>query len=238
MSATELAVDHVDGRHRVRMRHGALRAQRVHGPPDRARVVLVARTALLLGGDRVEIDVRVGPAATLELSEVAGTVAYHGRGRPAWWVTRIRLDAGARLSWSGAPFVVADGAEVNRSLVVALAPGARLELRDTLVLGRSGEAGGRLEATSMVRRSGRTIMAENLVLDPATRDDPGLLGGARVLDTLLCVGVEPPEIEPGAVRYGLAEPDGWLVRFLGTEAAASPIRPPTDIGPPKRSGSA
>ena len=34
---------------------------RLHGPPEMCRVALVATTALLLGGDQVELDVRVGP---------------------------------------------------------------------------------------------------------------------------------------------------------------------------------
>src|SRR3954468_20604168 len=101
MSATRLVVDVVDGRHRVWMRHGLLRAQRLHGPPDRARVALVGQTALLLGGDEVELEITIGEEATLELSEVAGTVAYDGRGRPATWVTTITLDRGAQLVWAG-----------------------------------------------------------------------------------------------------------------------------------------
>ena len=40
-----------------------------------------ATTALLLGGDAVELVVEVGPGAVLDLFDVAGTVAYHGRGR-------------------------------------------------------------------------------------------------------------------------------------------------------------
>ena len=46
-----------------------LRAQRLHGPADRVRVALVGQTALLLGGDRVGLDIEVGPGAVLELSD-------------------------------------------------------------------------------------------------------------------------------------------------------------------------
>ena len=45
-----------------------------------ARVGLVATTALLLGGDHVEIDIDVGPGAWLEVVEIAGTVAYDADG--------------------------------------------------------------------------------------------------------------------------------------------------------------
>ncbi len=45
----------------------------------------------------MEIEVEVGPGASLELFDVAGTVAYHGRGRPAAWHTRLELADGGTL---------------------------------------------------------------------------------------------------------------------------------------------
>ena len=38
-------------------------AQQLHGPADRCRIGLLATTALLLGGDAVELEVEVGPGA-------------------------------------------------------------------------------------------------------------------------------------------------------------------------------
>ena len=77
--------------------------------------------------------------ASLELFDVAGTVAYHGRGRPASW--RISHHRGRTApAWATPvqPFVVADGADVVRTLDLDLDPSARVRLRETLVLGRSG----------------------------------------------------------------------------------------------------
>ncbi len=230
MVTTSLAVDCVDGRHRVRMRHGLLRGQRLHGPPELARVALVGQTALLLGGDEVELQIAVGPGATLELSEVAATVAYDGRGAAAGWTTTIRLEAGARLVWAGEPFVIADGADVTRRTSVELADDATVVLRETLVLGRSAERGGRLRTTSLVRRAGRPVLHEELWLDPADRGRPGLLGDVRVLDSLLVLGCDPAESEQetavGAVRFRLVDPRDTLTRFLGREVAESPLRRP------------
>ncbi len=84
-----------DGRHQVRTSAGLLRAQRLHGPADRVRVALVGQTALLLGGDEVGLDVEVGPGAVLDLSDIAGTVAYHGRGRAASWHVEHPAGAGS-----------------------------------------------------------------------------------------------------------------------------------------------
>ena len=82
------------------------------------RIGLLATTALLLGGDEVEIEVSVGEGMRLDLFDIAGTVAYHGRGRPAAWHVRIELADGAELRYRGEPFVVADGADVHRTLRV------------------------------------------------------------------------------------------------------------------------
>ena len=227
MSATRLVVDVVDGRHRVWMRHGLLRAQRLHGPPDRARVALVGQTALLLGGDEVELQIEVGAGAVLELSEVAGTVAYDGRGRPAVWATSITLGRGAQLTWAGEPLVVADGADVTRCTSIGLADGASATLRETVVLGRSGEVGGALRSRVRVHREGRPILFEDLQLDPRDRFGPGLLGRHRVVDSLLALGAEPPDIGDGAVRFELVEPCSTLTRYLGSDLAESPLaRPP------------
>lgn len=218
-----------DGRHQVRSSAGLLRAQRLHGPLDRARVALVGQTALLLGGDEVGLDVEVGPGATLELSDIAGTVAYHGRGRAARWSVAIRLGLGARLRYAGEPLVVSDGADVVRTLDLDLAEGATARLRETLVFGRAGEQGGRLAATTVVRRQGAEISREQLLLDPGARARPGVLAGVRVVDSVLALGT-PPEAAlaaagspPGLVTYQLLEPGSTLSRYLGTSLAASPL---------------
>ena len=241
MTTTRISVEVRDGRHQVRSSPGLLRAQRLHGPVDRARVALVGQTALLLGGDQVGLDVEVGPGATLELSDIAGTVAYHGRGRAASWHTSIRLGLGARLSYAGEPLVVSDGADVTRTLTIELAEGATARLRETVVFGRAGEAGGRLDSGLRLRREGEEFCRERLVLDPEARSRPGVLAGARVIDSVLRLGGAPAE-EPGlsdsalstgdrsttpaggdSVTFQLLDPGSTLTRHLGDNLAASSL---------------
>src|SRR5918992_4742084 len=93
------------GRQRLDLVGGLLQPRVVLDRPDHARIGLVATTALLLGGDEVELEVRVGEDASLELFDVAGTVAYHGRGQTASWRVTLVLEQGARLKYCGAPFV-------------------------------------------------------------------------------------------------------------------------------------
>ena len=58
---TLIAVDPAPGRARVTHTPGPIAARVQRVDPDGARVALVATTALLLGGDHVVFDVRVGP---------------------------------------------------------------------------------------------------------------------------------------------------------------------------------
>ena len=242
MTTTRVSVEVRDGRHQVRTSAGLLRAQRLHGPADRARVALVGQTALLLGGDQVGLDIEVGPGASLELSDIAGTVAYHGRGRAASWHTSIRLGRGARLRYAGEPLILSDGADVTRTLTVDLADGAVARLRETLVFGRAGEVGGTVDASTVLRREGTEFCRERLVLDPEARARPGVLSGVRVVDSVLSLGASGarghrpygfdrgssrgPALPVGGVRSGdlpAARAGSTLTRYLGTSLADSPL---------------
>lgn len=245
-TTTRVSVEVRDGRHQVRTSAGLLRAQRLHGPTDRARVALVGQTALLLGGDRVGLDIEVGPGALLELSDIAGTVAYHGRGSAASWHTSIRLGPGARLSYAGEPLILSDGSDVTRTLTIDLAEGAAARLRETLVFGRAGEVGGRVDASTVLRREGAEFCRERLLLDPDARSRPGVLSRMRVVDSVLTLEDSQgagaadrtgPSVPPPAdgrprsaasdlVTYQLLEPGSTLSRYLGVDLAHSPLTHP------------
>lgn len=222
---TQIAVQLVSGRHRASLRSGLLRPQLVHSRPDRCRIALVATTALLLGGDSAELCVEVGPGATVELFDVAGTVAFDGRGRPAFWRVKVTLAEGASLRLSGEPFVVADGAAVTRSFELDLAGTATALMRETVVLGRSGERGGYLRNQTSIRVDGGLVCVEDQDFDPETRTLPGLLADLRVLDTITCLGRGTPGAQPGlgTTRFLLFGDAGTVTRYLGQDVASSPL---------------
>ncbi len=221
--ATTVAVELVDGRHVARLTQGLLRPQVVAADARRCRIGLLATTALLLGGDVVELDVRVGPGARLDLFDVAGTIANHGRGLPCGWHVRLDVATGGGLTYAGEPFVVADGAEVTRTLDVGLAADAAAVLRDTVVLGRAGQTGGSLRSLTAVRRAGRPVLVEDQRLDAAWwRAAPGMLGRHRVVDTVTWLGRAAP-VATTATTYALVEGAGTLARWLGTSLAGSPL---------------
>ncbi|WP_158280903.1 urease accessory protein UreD [Promicromonospora sp. AC04] len=177
---------------RVRTSDGLLAARLVARDGTRAEVALVAGGAMLLGGDHVIVSVRVDPGCALTLTDVGGTVAYDGDGKACRWDADIRLGPGAGLTWAGLPFVVASGADVRRTTTARLATDARLTLRETVVLGRSGECGGRITLRTDVADDVGPILVEELTA-AGDHPVPGVLGDHAVIDTVTDVRGSPPD---------------------------------------------
>jgi urease accessory protein len=220
---TRVALTSLGGQPRLDLTTGLLAPRVVGASAGRAEVALVATTACLLGGDEVRLEVEVGAGLRLDLRDVAGSVAYHGRGRPCRVDVALLVASGATLAWAGEPLVVSDGADLTRNLEVDVADGGRLLLRDTVVLGRSAEAGGVLRCETAMTYAGRPALVERLHLD----EDPGVavLGPARVVDTVTALGWRPaaPDCATGALDadvFMLAEP-GAVARQLLVEAHES-----------------
>ena len=145
----------------------------------------------------------MGPGLRLDLRDVAGTVAYHGRGLGCVVDVSLRVHEGATLTWAAEPLVVADGAEVTRHLRVDVADGGRLLLRDQVALGRSGQEGGRLDCHTTMTYAGRPALVEHLEVRSGL--GPGALGDARVVDSVTSLGWRP-ETPAGHAAYRLHEP--------------------------------
>lgn len=218
---TTVAVERRGDRLVTDLRRGALSPYLVADDRRTARVALVGTQALLLGGDHVGIRVRVGAGAALEVVETSGTVAYDGRGSGASWEVEIVVEAGGALVWDGLPFVVSTGADVDRSTSVLLGADAAVCLRETLVLGRSGERGGRLLTGMRVDGPEGPVLVEELLLDGA-RPEAGVVGTHRVVESVLMLGRRPlrrpaPTAQHGTVVLDLDAP-GSLARRLGARA--------------------
>lgn len=188
-------------------------------------VHLVSGAGGPLGGDDLRLDVVVGPGASLTVHSVAATVALPGRGGFSTLLVSATVAAGGRLEWLPEPTVVADGAEHHARIEVDLAPDAELLLRDEVVLGRSGERGGRMRSAVHVTRDGRPVLRSELVLDGADPSVRGvaLLAGGRAAGSLLDVApryLDAPAagwVHPGCSAMPLTEP-AVLVTAVGTTA--------------------
>ena len=224
-TAIEVAADPRGGRAQLRLSgddpggRGHLGARVLAHGPTSARVALVAEGALLLAGDDITVSITVGAGMRLQVVEPAGTVAYDMRGGSARWQVAVRLDRGAHLAWRGEPFVVAAGAEVIRDVHLDLAEGSVAILRESLVLGRAGESGGVLTQRIRVLLDGRPLLAEDLELGPA-RPRTGVLGPARVIDTVSVLGRRAPGIPLTSEVSHRLELDGpgTVIRSLSTQA--------------------
>jgi urease accessory protein len=197
------------GRVRVTSRGRPFRAITLSTDAWGARVALVPDRALLLAGDAIDVAVVVADGLTLHLQETSGTVAYDMRGGSASWSFCAHVGADARLVLDALPWVSASGSRVVRSLSVSLEATAVLLARETLILGRSGEAPGWLNSHTTVTRAGRPVLVEEL----RTTN----LAPYRVLDSVLAVGrhhigqveqVAPLRLEAGDLLW----------RRLGREA--------------------
>jgi len=203
----------------VEVRSSHLRAFTLSSYDGLVRVALVPEQAVLLAGDRVEVTIRVGRGRSLEIVEPGGTVAYAMRGSAASWDVTVEVEDGGSLVWHGEPLVVSEGADVRRRTSIAVSGSARVALRETLVLGRSGQEPGTLVSRTDVHRDGAPVLIEEL--DAAVG-----LGPHRVLDQVLWLGGfetvadRPPQ--PPTATMALETGDR-LHRWLGAETHASPI---------------
>ncbi|WP_249353945.1 urease accessory protein UreD [Microbacterium sp. 2FI] len=218
MTGTRIAVTAGEPRAHVALSVGALAPRLVARDATRAHVAVAAAGMVLLGGDHVHVGIDVGAGCTLEIQDVGGTVAY--RGSRSSWVVDIRIGPDATLLWDGLPFVVTDGADVERRSTVTLEPGARAVIRETLVLGRHGERGGRLASALAVADRDGPILVERLEAD-GTAPEPGVLGVNRVHDAVVAVGFRP-RLQPNDLEFERA---GAMARHLSDHTHGSPLDP-------------
>ncbi|GAA1835227.1 urease accessory protein UreD [Agromyces salentinus] len=218
MTTTRIAVRAGHPRAQVDLVVGALAPRLVGRTSRTAHVALTAAGMLLLGGDRVEVEVDVGPDCTLELEDVGGMVAYRALGSTSQLTLAARVGSGGTLLWRALPLVVAEGALVDRRTRIDLDRGGRAVIRETVVLGRQGEAGGSLTSHLSIADPDGPVLTEDLDLDGSS-PEPGVLGSERVLDAVIAIGFRP-DPEPGSLE--LDQP-GAVARHVGRHTHESSL---------------
>lgn len=164
------------------------------GADEVALVHLVSAVTAPLGGDDLELRVTVEEGASLELRGVAATLALpgqHAGGSRA--LVHVELADGASLAYLPEPTVVTARACHESVFRATMGEGARLRVRDVVVLGRSNERPGSLTTTLDVRRDGPLIKQTSRLGTPEVDASPAGLAGRRVFGTeLLCWGDDLP----------------------------------------------
>jgi urease accessory protein len=184
------------------------------------RATLVPLQAGPLAGDADTVRIEVGAGARVRVEPVAATVALPG---PA--TTRLRTEvvvgAGGRLVLDEGPLVVAAGATVERRVDLTLGPGAVAVVRDVVVLGRHGEAPGRLDAVLRAAGPDGVLLHDALRLGPASAAGHARVAldpGERVVGAVALLGAAPADGDEDAVMALAA--GGALRRAAGRGTAA------------------
>lgn len=187
-------------------------------------VHLVGGAAGPLGGDRLRIEIEVGPGAELTVHTVAASIALPGRDGA---LSRVEVTAtvagGGCLRWLPEPLVAAAGCHHEAVTTVDLAAGARLVWRDELVCGRHREEPGDLRVAMSARLAGRPLYRTELSVGPGAPGWAGgaVLGGARAHGSLLLVNTGVPEMvgSPDAALLALTA-EAWLATAVGGDLRA------------------
>ncbi|MEU5435359.1 urease accessory protein UreD [Streptomyces sp. NPDC020719] len=193
---------------------GPLALRRTRGTPDRHRVTVVGAMSAPLGGDHIAVEADVRDGARLTVDSAAATIALPGRsGERARYDVRLTVGRDAELHWLPEQLISARGSDLRMRTRVALAPGARLVLREEQILGRHGEEPGTLATRLTVHLSGCPLLDQELAYGPGAPggwDGGAVLGGHRAVGQLLVVD---PELADKP-----AEP-----RLLGENAVLTPL---------------
>lgn len=192
--------------------------------PGTARVARVAGAGGPLGGDDLRLRVDVGPGAALVLRDVSATVALPGpHGEVSHADTSVRVGRGATLVWLPEPVIAARGCDHRVSTLVDLDRGARLVVREELLLGRYGESQspGTVRQRLRVCVEGRPVYDQEIAVGPGAPGWRGsaVTGGRPALGNVLVL-----DPEWGTGRYGLplveARADAALAALLPLSDAA------------------
>ena len=187
-------------------------------------VYVVGGAAGPIGGDELALRISVSAGAFLRVRTAAASIALPGPdGLESVLRVTVDVGAGARLEYLPEPVVVSAGARHATIIRVTLAEGASLLLRDEVLLGRHGEAGGASRTELRVSYAGRPLLRQSLEVSGTDTADlgPAVLAGHRGVGTLLHVD---PALDGRAVDAGypptfVADPTTVAAVDAGTPGA-------------------
>jgi len=214
------------GGYRVRLPHGG----------QGAEAVLLNTGGGMVGGDRAEHTVKLEGGAAAIVTTGAAERIYRSLGPRSDIAVRLELGAGAALAWMPQETILYDGGMLARRLEADMHSSARLLVLEMAVLGRRADGvrprAGALRDTWRVRRGGRLVFAENLVLEgdlDALLSRPAVAGDrfSRVAALLLYAASDAADklslVRAGTARGEETGASVWndllVVRMLGSRVA-------------------
>lgn len=190
------------GRTQLTRRHIAYPYHAAAPVPDAAGVsclVLQSVSGGLYGGERLGQRIRVEPGARAAIVQPAATVVRRmAEGTVARQTISLTVEAGAQLAYLARPLILFPGSSLEQEIVVTIAPGGRLLLRDGFLDHQPGARGRDWRFASRVNLrapDGRLLAAERTALGRAILDAgrPGVAGAHRAFGKLWLLGVTAEE---------------------------------------------
>ena len=220
-----------------RIHEGPLRLQKALYPegPTVCHGIVLHPPAGIAGGDRLQVDARVGPEAHALVTTPGAGKWYRSLGAEGALHQRLTVAAGGLLEWLPQENIVYRQANARLDTEIDLAADARLVFMDMTAFGRYGAdqqfTDGHFAQGLRIRRDGRTVWREQARLNGGERlmDAPSGLAGERVTGTLIAIG---PGLDADLVSRcrtlpithgdgGITLlPDLFIARYLGDRCEA------------------
>jgi len=189
-----------------------------HLPGGAALVHMHNLSGGVLAGDRLSVDLDVGPGARVQVTSTGATRIYRSRSpaEPAELATHVRAREGAVLEYLPDPLIPYAGSQYRQRTVVNLENGACMFWWDTVAPGR--EARGEvfsyrhLYLSFELRVSGIPVAIERGDLDPVARplQSAARMGPYRYFSSFFICRVGVPEGQWCALEKQLADVTGKL----------------------------
>lgn len=148
---------------------GSLRVRFPKGDDQGLDAIIVNTAGGMTGGDRFDVDIKVGVGAKLTVTTAAAEKIYRSLGPDTQIDVKLDVGPGGSLAWLPQETILFDQVRLRRSIEVELARDAKLLLAEAIVFGRSamGETVvlGHLFDRRRVRVDGKLVFAETTRLD-------------------------------------------------------------------------
>jgi urease accessory protein len=215
---------------------GSLRVRFPNGNNQAALEAVIVNTAGgMAGGDRFDVDIKVGTGARLTVTTAAAEKIYRSLGPDTDIGVTLNVGPGGALAWLPQETIVFDQARLRRKIDIELARDANLLLAEVAVFGRSamGETviQGHFFDRWRLRVGGALVFAETLRLDGdiaqrlAQRAIAG--GGVAVASVIKCPGSDADAVAVRAMQdrfageVGVSSWNGLVVaRLVASDGAA------------------
>ncbi len=162
---------------------------RTDGATGALTLMLVGGAAGPLGGDHLELVVRVGDGASVSVRSVAAMLAQPGaHGGASTMRTTVEVGEGATLDWSTQPIISVVGSDHHARTHLDVAAGAQVRFAEAVMLGRHEEAPGRLALRQRLEVCGGVLLDHEVVLGAGGPVGQGAHGDVRWMRSELLVG--------------------------------------------------